>query len=180
MGPPAFPDGGPGRGRRRRPAAAASDPLADQPSGDSTDDFAALSTNERGWVGNGALAAVIIAAAASFAGLAALFRADAVAGGALMPVSARLEDIWHHASSWWIGLGAGLPGHGDPFGYVLWILGVLGGGNANARPHLAAPAGHAAVRPGGLVRRRRPDFPPPVPARRGAGLGGGAGLAGRR
>lgn len=107
------------------------DPLEEQPSGDSTDDFAALSTNERGWVGNGAVAAVILATAASFAGLAALFQADAAAGGALLPVSARLEDIWHHASSWWIGLGAGLPGHGDPFGYVLWILGLLGGGNAN-------------------------------------------------
>ncbi|MFF2316630.1 glycosyltransferase family 2 protein [Arthrobacter sp. NPDC058097] len=107
------------------------DPLEEQPSGDSTDDFAALSTNERGWVGNGAVAAGILAAAASFAGLAALFQADAAAGGALLPVSARLEDIWHHASSWWIGLGAGLPGHGDPFGYVLWILGLLGGGNAN-------------------------------------------------
>lgn len=107
------------------------DPLEEQPSGDSTDDFAALSTNERGWVGNGAVAAVILAAVASFAGLAALFQADAAAGGALLPVSARLEDIWHHASGWWIGLGAGLPGHGDPFGYVLWILGLLGGGSAN-------------------------------------------------
>ncbi|MBD1543318.1 glycosyltransferase family 2 protein, partial [Arthrobacter sp. IA7] len=106
-------------------------PLEEQPSGDSTDDFAALSTNERGWAGNGAVAAVILATVASFAGLAALFQADAAAGGALLPVSARLEDIWHHASTWWIGLGAGLPGHGDPFGYVLWILGLLGGGNAN-------------------------------------------------
>jgi GT2 family glycosyltransferase len=109
----------------------AADSLAEQPTGDSADDFAALSTNERGWIGNGALAAVILASAASFAGLAGLFRADAVAGGALLPVSARLEDVWHRASGWWIGLGAGLPGHGDPFGYVLWVLGVLGGGNAN-------------------------------------------------
>lgn len=107
------------------------DSLAEQPSGDSTNDFAALSTSERGWVGNGALAAVILASVASFAGLAALFQADAAAGGALLPASARLGDIWHHASSWWIGLGAGLPGHGDPFGYVLWVLGLLGGGNAN-------------------------------------------------
>ena len=114
-----------------RASEGSNDPLEEQPSGDSTDDFAALSTNERGWVGNGAVAAVILATVASFAGLAALFQADAAAGGALLPVSARLEDIWHHASTWWIGLGAGLPGHGDPFGYVLWILGLLGGGNAN-------------------------------------------------
>jgi GT2 family glycosyltransferase len=137
------------------------DSLEDQPSGDSTDDFAALTTNERGWVGNGALAAVIIACIASFAGLAGLFRGDAVAGGALLPVSANLEEIWHRASSWWIGLGAGLPGHGDPFGYVLWILGVLGGGNANgavvwllllAMPLSGLTAWFAA---GALTSRRR-------------------------
>lgn len=137
------------------------DALAEQPSGDSTDDFAALSTNERGWVGNGALAAVMIACVASFAGLAGLFSADAVAGGALLPVSASLEDTWHRASNWWIGLGAGLPGHGDPFGYVLWLLGLLGGGNANgavvwllllAMPLSGLAAWFAA---GALTSRRR-------------------------
>lgn len=137
------------------------DSLADQPSGDSTNDFAALSTSERGWVGNGALVAVILASAASIAGLAALFQAGAAAGGALLPASARLGDIWHHASSWWIGLGAGLPGHGDPFGYVLWVLGVLGGGNANGALIwlllLAMPlAGLAAwFASGALTSRRR-------------------------
>jgi GT2 family glycosyltransferase len=110
----------------------AHDPLADQPSGDSADDFAALTTTERGWVGNGALAAVLIASVASLIGLSGLFRAEAVSGGALIPVSSTLGEIWHHASSWWISLGAGLPGRGDPFGYVLWVLGLLGGGDANA------------------------------------------------
>jgi GT2 family glycosyltransferase len=108
------------------------DPLANQPTGDATDDFAALTTSERGWVGTGALAAFIIASAASLLALSGLFRAEAVSGGGLIPVSATLGEIWHHASSWWISLGAGLPGRGDPFGYVLWILGLLGGGDANA------------------------------------------------
>lgn len=138
-----------------------SDSLAEQPSGDSTDDFAALATDERGWAGNGAVTTVILACIASFAGLAGLFRADAVAGGSLLPVSDRVEDIWHRASSWWIGLGAGLPGHGDPFGYVLWVLGVLGGGNANgavvwllllAMPLSGLAAWFAA---GALTSRRR-------------------------
>ena len=137
------------------------DPLADQPSGDSTDDFAALSTTGRAWVGNGALLALLVTAAASLIGLLNLFRADAVTGGALMPVSARLGDIWNHASSWWIALGAGLPGHGDPFGYVLWLLGVLGAGNASgavvwllvlAMPLSALGAWFAA---GALTQRRR-------------------------
>jgi GT2 family glycosyltransferase len=107
------------------------DPLAHQPTGDAADDFAALATSKRGWVGNGALAAVIIASVASLLALAGLFRAGAVTGGALIPVSSNLGDIWHNASSWWVSLGAGLPGRGDPFDYVLWIIGILGGGDAN-------------------------------------------------
>ena len=71
-----------------------SHPLADQPTGDSADDFAALTTSERGWVGNGALLAVLITTAASLIGLLSLFRAEAVSGGALIPASLRLGEIW--------------------------------------------------------------------------------------
>ncbi|MFJ6028326.1 glycosyltransferase [Pseudarthrobacter sp. NPDC092424] len=137
------------------------DPLALQPSGDSADDFAALATTRRGWVGNGAVAAAGIGTVASVLALGGLFRAEAASGGALTPVSAGLGEIWQHASSWWIPAGAGLPGHGDPFGYVLWLLGVLGGGNANAAivwllllgtPLSALTAWFAA---GSLTARRR-------------------------
>ena len=137
------------------------DPLADQPSGDSADDFAALTTSERGWVGSGAMATVLIASVASLTALSGLFRAEAVSGGALIPISSTLGEIWHHASSWWVGLGAGLPGKGDPFGYVLWILGLLGGGDANGAMAwlllLAAPlAGLTAwFASGALTLRRR-------------------------
>ncbi|MHA7222314.1 glycosyltransferase family 2 protein [Arthrobacter sp. RHLT1-20] len=137
------------------------DPLADQPSGDSADDFAALTTSERGWVGNGALLAVLLTAAVSLVGLLSLLRAEAVSGGALIPASLRLSEIWNHASGWWITLGAGLPGHGDPFGYMLWVFGVLGAGDANgaliwllllAMPLSALGAWFAA---GALTQRRR-------------------------
>ncbi|MET4136546.1 GT2 family glycosyltransferase [Pseudarthrobacter sp. PvP090] len=137
------------------------DLLAEQPTGDAADDFAALTTSERGWVGNGALFAVLLTTAASLIGLLSLFRAEAVAGGAIIPLSQRLGAIWDHASGWWVNLGAGLPGHGDPFGYVLWALGVLGGGNTNsalggllmlAMPLSALGAWFAA---GALTQRRR-------------------------
>ncbi|MEC5182225.1 glycosyltransferase [Arthrobacter sp. CG_A4] len=137
------------------------DPQDEQPSGDSADDFAALTTSERSWVGNGALLAVLLTAAASLIGLPGLWRAEAVSGGALIPVSLRLSEIWHHASGWWITLGGGLPGHGDPFGYVLWVFGVLGAGDANgaltwllllAMPLSALGAWFAA---GALTQRRR-------------------------
>ena len=137
------------------------DPLAEQPTGDSADDFAALTTSDRGWVGNGALLAILITTAASLIGLLNIFRAEAVSGGAMIPASLRLGEIWNHASGWWITLGAGLPGHGDPFGYVLWVLGVLGAGNTNsalgwllilAMPLSALGAWFAA---GALTQRRR-------------------------
>ena len=136
------------------------DQLAEQPTGD-TDDFAAIATPDRGWVGNGAVLAMVLALAVSLTGLLSLFRAPAVSGGALIPVSLRLSEIWNHASTWWISLGAGLPGHGDPFGYLLWVLGVLGAGDANgavgwllilAMPLSALGAWFAA---GALTTRRR-------------------------
>ncbi|UXM92987.1 glycosyltransferase [Paenarthrobacter sp. JL.01a] len=109
-----------------------SDLLAPEPSGDAADDFTALATNERGWVGTGAVAAACIALAAAVVGLLGLLRSGPVTGGGLLPLSQSPAEIWANASTWWISLGAGLPGHGDPFGYVLWILSLLGGGDGNA------------------------------------------------
>ncbi|MGJ3189782.1 glycosyltransferase family 2 protein [Paenarthrobacter sp. FR1] len=111
---------------------AVSDLLAPEPSGDAADDFAALATNERGWVGTGAVAAALVALAAALVGLLGLLRSGIVAGGGLLPLSTSPGDIWSNASTWWISLGAGLPGHGDPFGYVLWLLSLFGGGDGNA------------------------------------------------
>ncbi len=113
-------------------AAPVSDLLSPEPSGDAADDFAALATNERGWVGTGAVAAACVALAAALVGLLGLLRSGAITGGGLLPLSATPAGIWANASTWWISLGAGLPGHGDPFGYVLWVLSILGGGDANA------------------------------------------------
>ncbi|MFE4079686.1 glycosyltransferase [Paenarthrobacter sp. YIM B13468] len=139
----------------------ASDLLAPEPSGDASDDFAALATNERGWVGTGAVVAALIAFAVSFVGLFGLLRTGIVAGGGLLPLSESPSDIWANASSWWISLGAGLPGHADPFAYVLWLLSLFGGGDGNsatvwllilAMPLSAIGAWFAA---GALTTRRR-------------------------
>ncbi|WP_281451427.1 glycosyltransferase family 2 protein [Paenarthrobacter nitroguajacolicus] len=109
-----------------------SDLLAPEPSGDAADDFAALATNERGWVGTGAVAAACVALAAALIGLLGLLRSGVVTGGGLLPLPASPGEIWASASSWWISLGAGLPGHGDPFAYVLWLISLFGGGDGNA------------------------------------------------
>ncbi|GAB3273976.1 glycosyltransferase [Sinomonas notoginsengisoli] len=102
-----------------------------EPTGDTEHDFAALAVAPRGWVGTGAL---IVAGAALLAGLVALaplIGAEAAVGGALVPVSTALSAIFAHATTWWVGLGPGQPGHGDPFDLVLWVMGLLGFGDAN-------------------------------------------------
>ncbi|WP_082413403.1 glycosyltransferase family 2 protein [Arthrobacter sp. Edens01] len=135
-----------------------------EPSGDSHDDFTALSGPGRTWSGAGALAAALILAAASLAGLHRLVGAPALTGGALLPVSGTLGEVWASATGWWAEVGAGYPGHGDPFDYVLWLLGAAGFGNANAAVVvlvlLAMPlAGLAAwFASGALTRRQGPRF----------------------
>lgn len=142
-------------------SSAVSDLLAPEPSGDAADDFAALATNERGWVGTGAVVAALIALAAGLVGLLGILRTGTVAGGGLLPLSDSLADIWANASTWWISLGAGLPGHGDPFAYVLWTISLFGGGDGSAAtawllilamPLSAVGAWFAA---GALTTRRR-------------------------
>ena len=131
-GPMPFTDAaaGPGAGAAAL-SGAHRDPGSFEPSGDFTDDFAALATPARAWVGVGAVAAALVLLAASLTGLHRFIGASALAGGALLPLSGSLGEIWANASSWWIELGSGYPGHGDPFGYVLWLLGAAGLGNTN-------------------------------------------------
>ena len=129
------------------------------PTGDANDDFAALAGPARSWVGAGALAAAILLTAASIAGLHRLLGAPALTGGALLPVSGTLGQIWNNASGWWAETSAGYPGHGDPFDYVLWLLGAAGFGNANAAVVvlvvLAMPlAGLSAWFASGVLTRR--------------------------
>lgn len=108
-----------------------SDDTHAEPTGDSDHDFASLAVAARGWVGTGAVVVAVLALASSVIALIPLLGAQAVTGGGLLPVSTELGAVWQHATSWWTQLGAGQPGHGDPFGLVLWALGVLGFGDAN-------------------------------------------------
>lgn len=102
------------------------------PSGDANDDFVAIATSRRLWAGAGAVLVVIVLAAISVVSMFRFIGAEAISGGGLLPLSSALSDIWHNAVSWWIGLGGGWPGHGEPFDAVLGVLGVLGLGNGSA------------------------------------------------
>ncbi|MDF9278414.1 glycosyltransferase family 2 protein [Arthrobacter sp. EH-1B-1] len=103
----------------------------DVPSGDANDDFAALEGPSRIWAGWGAIAAAIVLLGVSLVALHRFIGAAALAGGSLLPLSTDLAEIWANGSRWWIDLGAGFAGHGDPFSYVLWLISVLGFGNGN-------------------------------------------------
>lgn len=113
------------------PAGTAPAAVSLEPSGDSNHDFAALAAPSRAWGGTGAVAAALLLLAASLTGLYRYAGASALAGGSLLPLSGSLNEIWANASSWWIDLGSGYPGHGDPFDYVLWLLGAAGLGYTN-------------------------------------------------
>lgn len=79
-----------------------------------------------------ALALTLLLAILSILALSRFLGAPALTGGALLPVSEQLETIWQHATNWWISLGSGLPGRGDPFNFVLVILASLGGNGSES------------------------------------------------
>ncbi|MCH6471120.1 glycosyltransferase family 2 protein [Sinomonas terrae] len=108
-----------------------SDDAHAEPTGDSDHDFASLAVAARGWAGTGAVVVAVLALVSSIIALIPLLSAQAVTGGGLLPISTDLSAIWQHATSWWTQLGAGQPGHGDPFDLILWALGVLGIGDPN-------------------------------------------------
>ncbi|WP_436836810.1 glycosyltransferase [Paeniglutamicibacter sulfureus] len=105
---------------------------AQVPSGDARNDFAALAAPNRTSSFVSAIIAVIATLAASLVGLRALIGAEAVAGGAMLPLSTKASEIFANATSWWADLGAGSPAGGDPIDYVYWLAALAGGGNANA------------------------------------------------
>ncbi|WP_432264396.1 glycosyltransferase [Arthrobacter crystallopoietes] len=130
-----------------------------EPTGGS-DEFASMASPLRTWVGTGAVVATLVLALVSIIGMFGFLGVPALAGGALLPVSADLAEIWHNASAWWISLGSGMPGHGDPFGYVLAVLAILALGNGSAAVLtlilLAMPlAGLAAWVAAGAFTQRR-------------------------
>ncbi|WP_417234429.1 glycosyltransferase [Arthrobacter sp.] len=104
---------------------------ASNPSGDNSDDFAAIAAPNRTSASVSAVIAILVAAVLALLGLRTLFGAGALAGGSMLPVSDTLGGIWGHATGWWQDVGTGWPGHGDPFDAVLGLLALLGFGAPN-------------------------------------------------
>ncbi|PYG99308.1 glycosyl transferase [Arthrobacter stackebrandtii] len=79
-----------------------------------------------------ALALTVLLAILSVLALSRFLGAPALTGGALLPVSAQIGQVWAHATSWWASLGSGLPGAANPFNFVLLVLSALGGDGSSA------------------------------------------------
>ncbi|MDI3330394.1 MAG: glycosyltransferase [Micrococcus sp.] len=94
------------------------------------DDFTALATPERNWVGTGLVLVLLLLGALSLVGLRHLLGAEALVGGSLLPVSGSPAGLWDHATTDWSPAGAGAPVQPGPFGLVLAVLGVTGHGSA--------------------------------------------------
>lgn len=104
---------------------------ASNPSGDNSDDFAAIAAPNRTSSSVSALIAVLVSAVLALWGLRTLFGAEALSGGSMLPVTHTISGIWANATGWWQDIGTGLPGHGDPFDAVLGVLSLLGFGASN-------------------------------------------------
>lgn len=93
------------------------------------DDFAALATPERNWVGTGLMIALLVLGGLSLLGLRELLAAPALTGGSLLPVSGSPAELWQHATGSWAPAGAGAPVQPAPFGLALTVLGATGAGS---------------------------------------------------
>lgn len=94
------------------------------------DDFTALATPERSWVGAGLVLALLLLGGLSLTGLRHLLGAQALTGGSLLPVSGSAAELWRHAVTGWSPAGAGAPVQPGPFGLVVAVLGTAGRGSA--------------------------------------------------
>jgi GT2 family glycosyltransferase len=68
---------------------------------------------------------VILLAVVGAIAVSPLFGATAISGGALIPLSTSVAELWQHASWGWHDVGAGYLGPADPFAAVVAILGTL-------------------------------------------------------
>ncbi|WP_062005444.1 glycosyltransferase family 2 protein [Arthrobacter alpinus] len=77
------------------------------------------------------LALALVLALLAVVTLSRFLGAPALTGGALLPLSEHIGSLWRHATDWWISLGSGLPGRGEPFNYILFLLAALGFGDGS-------------------------------------------------
>ncbi|WP_343320353.1 glycosyltransferase family 2 protein [Arthrobacter sp. TMP15] len=76
-----------------------------------------------------ALALTALLVILSLSVLSRFLGVSALSGGAMLPLSEQLGQVWQNATGWWVSLGSGLPGRGNPFNFVLTLLSSGGNGS---------------------------------------------------
>lgn len=78
-----------------------------------------------GFFAGGGAWVVLFAAVAGVVAFGRFVDASALAGGALVPLSASVGELWSHVGVAWRDIGPGFLAAADPFGYLLATLGTL-------------------------------------------------------
>ncbi len=86
---------------------------------------AAERDSRAGFLVNGGLWVVVIAAILGIAAYGSLLGNVAVTGGGLLPLSVTPAELWSNVGYGWRHIGLGFLGAADPFAYVLAVLGSL-------------------------------------------------------
>ena len=87
--------------------------------------LAAERDSRAGFIVNGGLWVVAIAAVLGIAAYGSLLGNVAVTGGGLLPLSVQPAELWGNVGYGWRDIGLGFVGAADPFAYVLAVLGSL-------------------------------------------------------
>ncbi|WP_308796709.1 glycosyltransferase family 2 protein [Agromyces silvae] len=82
-------------------------------------------TEELQFLGTGGGWVLLASIAVSLALTSWLFSAPGIGGGALLPLSDRLDELWRNAAFGWRDVGTGFVGPADPFSGVLAVLGSI-------------------------------------------------------
>ncbi|MFM9876609.1 MAG: glycosyltransferase [Rhodoglobus sp.] len=78
-----------------------------------------------GFFASGGAWVVVLAAVAGFLVFGRFINAQALAGGALVPLSSTVGELWSQVGYGWRDIGAGFMGAADPFAAVLAVLGTV-------------------------------------------------------
>ncbi len=109
------------------PADIAAGPSILEPTGETHQESVAPLAHTRTAPIFSALALVVLLAVLSLVTLSRFLGVPALTGGALLPVTEQAAGVWRHATDWWVSLGSGMPGRGNPFNFVLAVLAGLSG-----------------------------------------------------
>ena len=87
--------------------------------------FAGVTEARAGFVAHGGLGVVLFTGLLGLISWGSLIGAPSLTGGALLPLSDTVRQLWAHLGYGWREIGVGFAGAADPFSYLLAVLGTI-------------------------------------------------------